>query len=495
MQRSSLVQRAFVLRPEGMGRRVATGAGFQFLGLALRTILTIGSTAILARLLLPADFGYIAMATVVTEFAALFGAFGFTNVLIQRRVINRVQLDTVFWATLAVGSALSLAVFLLSFAAGWLFADPAVGPILRFLCLNFVLGSLTAVPWVVMARLMRFRTEFWINIGTVIARISAAVGCALAGFGLWSLVVGALVGALTNAVLGFVNVPYRPRWRFQWTLISSTWRTSGSYFGGSVMYYLNTSVDLLLIGRQLGPTPLGYYQNARSLTDEIRARIATPIQHVLFPAFSALQSERERFQQLVIRASRLLAAVVIPVGVGVSANATNLVLVLYGEPWRPMIPVMAMFGISAAVRASTAIATPLFNAHDRVSLALRYNVLGTLLLIVGVYFALPWGIDGVAVAMAGASFYALVPLRRAFALIDLNARDITSVLGPPTLASAVMWLAIESLARWGGPSSPALGLFAHVVAGALTYLLVLHLISRRYLQDLLQVRALFKRPS
>ena len=87
------VQRAFGLRTSNIGQQVASGAGFQFLGIALRTVLTIGSTAILARLLTPADFGYIAMATVVTELAALFGAFGFTNVLIQRRSINRLQMS------------------------------------------------------------------------------------------------------------------------------------------------------------------------------------------------------------------------------------------------------------------------------------------------------------------------------------------------------------------------------------------------------------------
>ena len=112
----NLVRSAFVLNSDDLGRRVVSGAGYKFLGIALRTAITIGSTAILARLLSPADFGYIAMATVITEFAGLFGAFGFTNVLIQRRVISRLQLDTVFWATLAVGIVLAGVVFGLSAA-------------------------------------------------------------------------------------------------------------------------------------------------------------------------------------------------------------------------------------------------------------------------------------------------------------------------------------------------------------------------------------------
>ena len=86
-----------VLDTNELGRRVVSGSTYTFLGIFLRTAMTIGSTAVLARLLTPADFGYIAMATVVTELAALFGNFGFSSVLIQRRVVARLHLDTVFW--------------------------------------------------------------------------------------------------------------------------------------------------------------------------------------------------------------------------------------------------------------------------------------------------------------------------------------------------------------------------------------------------------------
>ena len=493
-QRRSLIQRSLVLRTGDIGRRVISGAGYQVTGIVLRTTITVASTAALARLLMPADFGYIAMATVVTEFAALFGAFGFTNVLIQRRVITRLQLDTVFWASLGIGSVLTLAVFLASFLTSWLFADPQVGPLLRVLCLSFVLNSFSAVPWTVMSRLMRFRTEFWINITNVVVRTSATVSCAWFGFGVWSLVVGALVGSVVGGVLSFVFVPYLPRFRFYLPLLMGTWRTSGGYLGNTLLYYASSNIDLLLIGRQLGAAPLGYYQNARSLTDEIRARIAMPIQHVLFPALSALQNERERIQQLVLRAGRLLAAVVVPVGLGVSVNATELVLVLYGEMWRPMIPVMAFFGLSAALRAATAIASPLFNANDRVGLALRYNAIGAALLIGGVLLAMPYGLEMVAAAVAVVSLYSLVSFRAAFGLIGLGLRDMTQVLAPPLLSGVVMGLFTVASRQLAWSHEPAVLLPVHVVVGAFVYLSTLHLISGRYMQDVRQISAMvFKR--
>jgi len=467
-----------------LDEKVARGAGFQFLGIVLRTVITIGSTAILARLLTPADFGLVVMATVVTELAGLLGAFGFTNVLIQRSSISRLQLDTVFWATLGVGGLLTLLVLALSFVSGWLFADPMVGSLLQVLCLTFVIGSFTSVPWVVLSRSMLFKLEFLINITTVIVRTTAAVISAWMGLGVWSLVVGALVGSVTSVVLNYLAVPYRPRLRFHAPLLTRTWRTSGGYFGSTALYYVSMNLDLLLIGRALGAAPLGLYQNARSLTDEIRARIAIPIQHVLFPAFSALQGDVVRFRDLVLRAGRLLAAVVIPIGFGVSANAAELVLVLYGSKWTAMTPVMAMFGLSAALRASTAIASPIFNASDRVGLAFRYNLIGSALLMVGVFVALPWGIEGVAIAVALTSTYSLVILHAAFRLLGLTWRDMVAVLGPPTLAASAMWLVTFGLRQLEWTALPAAALAGHVLVGALVYLVCLLLVSRRLWGDL-----------
>ena len=491
MHRRTWVQQSYVTRSQDIGQRVAYGAAYQFLSIGLRTAITIGSTAILARLLTPADFGYVVMATVVTELAALLGAFGFTNVLIQRRSINRLQLDTVFWISLGIGIVVTGVVGLLSFTTGWLFADPKVGELLRVLSLNFILNSFVAVPWVVLSRLMRFQVDFWIQLVVVVLRTFAAIVFALWGWGMWSLVMGAVVGAVANAVLSFSVVRYWPRLRFHWPVLMSSWRSSSGYLGNTLLYYLNSNLDLLLIGRVLGATHLGYYQNARSLTDEIRGRIAAPIQHILFPAFSALQVDHVAFRGLVMRASRLVAAVVVPIGFGVSANAEYLVRLLYGAQWLPMVPVMTMFGLSAAMRASTAIASPLFNANDRVGLGFKYNVIGTIILMAAVLVTMPSGIETVAAGVAVASIYPLVSMRAAFALIGLRTVDMMSVLAPVVAAAALMWLV-----TWVAPMiagslgyrldgmSTALRLLLQVVLGAVVYICAVYCLSQPLRNDL-----------
>lgn len=441
--------------------------------------------SVLARLLTPADFGYIAMATVVTELAALFGGFGFTNVLIQRRVINRLHLDTVFWAAISVGALLAATVFFLSFVAAWFYADPLTGELLRVLCITFPLNSATNVHEAIVGRLMRFKIEFLIQISSIAIRGVAAIGFAYLGFGVWSLVAGALTGAAVSFCCYWLAVPYRPRFRFHGAYLVTNWKTSSSYFSSGLLYYINTNLDLVLIGRVLGASALGYYQNARSLTDEIRARIAMPLQRVLFPAFSAIQSDRERLQQSVMRSGRLLAAIIIPVGLGLSAISEELVPVLYGDQWLAMIPVLSLFGLSAAVRGATAIASPLFNSQNRVGLALKYNSIGTVLMIVGVLVGMPYGVVGVSIAVACSSLYSLVTFRIGLSLIGLGTKHVFRILGFPTLSATIMWLTITAIRPVTiGWENGRIGLLLlHILVGALVYAITLHLFSRQYFSE------------
>lgn len=483
------VRCAFVLSSHNLASRVVRGAGFTFLGIAIRTLITIGSMAFLARLLVPADFGYVAMATVVTEFAALLGGFGFSNILIQRKRICRIQLDTVFWAGVVVGATLTLAVWCMSYATGWLFSDSFAGELLRVMALTFLLGGMTHAHEALLSRLMRFHVEFWIQLLVIFIRSVVAVLCAFSGMGVWSLVIGALAGALANVILMVVAIPYWPRFRFHGAYLAETWQISGSYLGNGFLYYISMNIDVMIIGRGLGPGALGYYQNARSLTDEIRGRIAMPLQRVLFPAFSALQGDFGRLQASVLRSGRLLAAFMIPIGVGIAAVAEELVPVLYGDKWLAMIPILKMFGFSAAIRSSTAIASPLFNSQNKVSLGFKFNLVGLVLTIGAVYFSIPYGIEAVATAVAVTSMYAMVTFIVGIRLIGMTINHLFKIFMAPVFASVVMWLAIShareifvSLKLVESMHLPAL-----VLLGATIYSMALILVSPGYLQELRSV--------
>lgn len=483
--RSGIVRRALVLRSTDLRRRVVSGATYTFLGIFLRAALTIGSMTVLARLLTPADFGHIAMATVVTEFAALFANFGFVSVLVQKRRIRRIHLDTVFWASAMLGAALTIIVFLLSYPAARFYGDPLTGELLRLLCITFIFGKLGAVHGAILTRLMQFRTVFLIESSTVTIRIIVAVTFAWQGYGVWGLVAGSIAGSLAHVLLNLLFVPYVPRFRFHTRYIASTIGTSSSYFGGGLLFYINANIDLFFIGRALGATALGYYQNARSLTDEVRSRLAIPLQRVLFPAYSSIQNDQGRLQRSVLRSGRLISAVVFAAAVGISAVSEEIVPLLYGPQWLAMIPVVKVLGLGAALRGASSIATPIFNAGNRVGLALIYNTIGTSILTTAVIVTMREDIQTVANVIALTSLYSIVTLRAGFKLIGLGSVALISMLGAPVFASSAMWGAITALrvvaSEW--IASSALLLLLHVAVGAAVYCVVLLALSPSYFAD------------
>ena len=493
--RLTSIQRSFRPSSHDLARTVVHGATFTILGVAIRTLITVGSTAILARLLSPADFGLIAMATVITELGALFSNFGFGSILIQRPNISRIQLDTVFWVALGLGAVLTVAVYLLSILASRIFNEATVGDLLKFMCMTFVFEQLTVVPHSVLSRILQFRKEFLVQVGALLCRASTAVVLAWMGFGVWSLAAAGVAASFTRMCLYTLLIGYCPRLRFSSAFLASTWRTSGGYFGNGILFYINTNIDIFLVGRMLGASSLGMYQNARSLTNEIRARIAIPLQQVLFPAFSILQNEKDRFRNGIVRSGRLLSLVVVPIGFGVAAVAEELVPLLYGNQWLAMIPALKIISIGAGIRATTTVANPIFNATNRVGLSFRLFFVGTVITTVSIVISSRWGLLGVAYALLFSTAVAMLFFRIALGLLQLGSKQLWQMLGPSAVSAILMFVTVVSARDFVYGLAGALPMrFAILVAvGVAIYATSVLTMSPAYLGEVLDVMSKLRR--
>lgn len=481
----SRVQKAFHPTADNLGRRVVNGAAFTFLGIALRTTVTVGSMAVLARLLTPADFGHIAMATVITELAAVFANFGFGSILIQRARISRIQIDTMHWSAVGLGVILTALVFGLSFVGSHFFQDDLVGPLLRVLCLSFILEEFTMVPRSLLARCMLFKEDFYIQSGTMLARAGTAMAMAFSGFGVWSLALGALAGLLVQTCAYQAMTGYCPRARFSTSFLRSTWRTSSGHFGNGTLFYINANLDLMLVGRTLGANMLGQYQNARSLTDEIRARMVQPLQKVLFPAFSAIQNDADRFRDGILRSGRLLALTFMPMGFGVAAVAPELVRVLYGRQWLPMIPILEVISIAAALGAAASISSAIFNATNRIELSFKLFFVSTLLTIAFMLLGSRWGLMGIAWSRLALAALALIVFRISLGLVNMHTRHLWQIVGPPCIAAGLMWWLLGWARDWMQPrvSGDATQLGCLITLGMAIYVLISLVISPHHVRD------------
>ena len=282
---------------------------------------------------------------------------------------------------------------------------------------------------------------------------------------------------------------YCPRPKFSTSFLRSTWRTNGGYFGNGILFYVNTNLDFMLIGRTLGASMLGQYQNARSLTDEIYVRMVQPLQRVLFPAFSAIQNDADRFRDGILLSGRLLALTFIPMGFGVAAVAPELVRVLYGVQWLPMIPILQVISIATGLGAAASIGSPIFNATNRIGLSFQLYFIGTLLTIAFMLFGSQWGLMGIAWSRLALAGVGLVFFRISLGLVNMRSEHIWQIMGTPTIAAGLMWwllgVARDAMQPWLLGSAAQLACL--IVLGMASYVAVLLLISPQHVRAVKEV--------
>jgi PST family polysaccharide transporter len=264
------------------------------------------------------------------------------------------------------------------------------------------------------------------------------------------------------------------------------WRTGGSYFGSAALFFLESNVDTATVARAFGVTQLGFYQTAFALPEELRSRMALAVQRVLFPAYALVQSDHSAFQSGVLRSIRLLATMIVPMGVGMAVLAEPIVRVLYGDQWLAVVPLLQIVAIVGIVRALQAPLGDIYKAKGRPDLDFKVGLGLAPLLVLAVLLGSLWGTLGVAGGVLMFNVALLASTYRALRLIELDPGKVFRALLPATAAAAFMGAgllglnAISAIPR----STVLLELVASVTIGVLLFGGTLLLISRRTIDDL-----------
>lgn len=486
----SLVQRCFHVERHELARRVASGVAWQFGLSGLRVIATIGSTAVLARLLSPSDYGLVAMTTVVVEVAGLFSNLGFGAILIQKRRLARVDLDAVFWASLIIGAVVGLLVCIAAYPVAWFFKEPRLVELLWLSALSLVIQQMTVVPSAVISRLLLFRLEVLLQAGQLLVRIAIAIALAWAGAGVWSLVISPFAAIVLYTTIVLSVTGYCPRRRLNRSFIAENWRMSGSFLGSGILHYVQSNFDFMVVGRRFGAEQLGYYQTAYSVPDELRNRLSGPLQRVLFPAYSLLQQDLIAFRDAVGRSQKMLAAVLLPIGAGLAVVAEEFVGVVYGARWAPVVPLLQVLAVGGALRATFSLVASIFYATGRPDLALKINLVSAPFVLGAILAGSEWGVIGVAWAMVLVMLPSFVSAHIAMKLIGGSLVTFLDAQWTPALGTLCMVLSlIVGKGLLSLSDSVAVALVLQIVVGGVIYLTTLVLIDRAFVKEGLAICA------
>jgi O-antigen/teichoic acid export membrane protein len=325
------------------------GASFMSMARIAGLVLRIGSTGVLARMISQSDFGLIGMTAVFTNFLAIFMDVGLSQATIQRPEINHRQISTLFWINVA------LSVFLAGLFAGaapliaMFYKTPVLVTIIPVLALSFLFGGLGLQHSALLTRNMRYSLLAIAEVGSSIAGVAAAIFMAKAGMGYWALVGLALAPPIVKSLILWLSLRWMPSLPSRGNGVRSMLKFGGDVLGFNIVNYFSRQAGSLLIGRYCGANPLALYDRAYSLLLMPLGQINGPLGAVSIPALSRLQNEPERFGRYYLNAILLICSLSIPVIVGLTLFADQVVLLWLGAKWMNTAEIFRLLAPAALI--------------------------------------------------------------------------------------------------------------------------------------------------
>jgi len=435
-----------------------------------KIVLQLLSMAILARLLSPSHYGVMALAYMVINFASLFRDLGTSAAIIQSRQLSDELKTSVFWLSSMLGLLLFALLALLAHPLALYYAAPDLDWVLALGALSFPIAGSTAIHQALLERSANFRVLTFVEVGAQAAGLGTAIAAALAGWGVYSLVVQILVITVTSATALVCLSPWRPKGPPRLQTLKSLMGFSGNLTGFSLINFVSRNADTAIIGRMLGAMPLGVYSLAYKLMLFPLQSITYVANRALFPELSKHQDDKIAFRALYFDAVHYVSLLAFPVMAGMWVARQEMVSVVFGSKWADLPAVLAWLAPAGIVQAVVSTTGTVFMAQGRTDVLFRLGLGAAVALVTAFVVGANTGIVAVAMCYFAANIFNFVP-QMYFTLRQMDSR-ITQLLPRllPASASCLIMISVCAGLNVMMASLPDLvRLAAMALAGAASY--------------------------
>ena len=396
------------------------------------------STLVLARMLLPADFGLVAMAMLLISALNLLVSFGFDVSLISNRDAGRDEFDTAWTFTVLFSAGCAVILGLLAIPTANFYHEPRLVFVILVLAVTFAIQGCANIGPVIFRREMRFDQEFKYLLSRRMSTVVVTIPLALIMQNYWALVIGQFSGTLLATVLSYIVSDYRPRFSLKAKVAlfhSSKWMVVNN-----VMGFINNNIAQFCIGRISGAQVLGVYSIGAEISSMPTTELIAPINRAAFPGYAKAANDINVLRNSFLKVISSIALFAIPAGLGILAVADLLVPAVLGWKWTDAIPVMqilAIYGVIQALQTNIGyIYLALGNLRRITIIGGIQAVLTLLLLIPSTYY---YGVRGAAWASLG-TIVLMIPVNQTLIArcLDLSATEFGKRLVRPLISALVM---------------------------------------------------------
>lgn len=295
---------------------------------------------LIARLLVPEDYGVIAMLNIFLAVSQTFIDSGFGSALIRKIDRTEVDFSTVFYFNIVVAVSFYLILFFSAPAIANFYNTPLLEPITKIAALNLIINSFSGIHNAKLSIVIDFKSRAKISIVTTLITGIFTLWMAYAGFGVWALVVQTLASSVIRTVLLWAIVKWYPKFVFSWNSFKELFSFGSKLLASGLLDTLYNNLYTLVIGKVFSSSTLGVYSKANSLAEFPSSNVTTVLQSVTFPVLSTIQNEEARLAEAYKRFLKLSAFVVFPMMVGLSAVADPFIRLVLTDKWESAIYIL-----------------------------------------------------------------------------------------------------------------------------------------------------------
>ena len=429
---------------ESLKHKTVKGVGWSFVDNIANSGITFLVGLVLARILTPAEYGVMAMVTIFIAISNSIVDSGFSNALIRKMKIERVDYNTVFYFNLVVSLFLYLVLFLCAPAISSFFKEPILVDVMRVIGWILVINALAIIPRTILVRNVDFKTQTKVSLISSILSGAIGIGMALTGFGVWSLVGQQLSRQLLNTMFLWFFCRWRPVWEFSVQSFKELFGFGSKLMLSGLLNTIYNDIYSLVIGRCYSAADLGQYTRASQFNTIFSSNLTTVVQRVSYPVLSSIQNEEDRLREAYRRVIKVTMLVAFACMLGLAAVAKPLLVLLIGEKWLPAVYFLQIICFSGMLHPLHAINLNILQVKGRSDLFLKLEIIKKIIATIPIVIGIFWGIELMLWGSVCSSFIAFFLNSYYSAPLigyptSRQIKDVTPTLGISFGVAAVMW--------------------------------------------------------
>lgn len=429
---------------ESLKKKALHGVTWSFIDNIANSGITFLVGLILARLLTPAEYGMMSMVAIFIAVSTSIIDSGFSNALIRKNDIKRIDYNTVFYFNLVISFLLYILLFLFSPLISSFFKEPVLTSVIKVLSWILIINALGIIPRTILTIDINFKIQAKASFISSILSGFVGIGMAFNGLGVWSLVGQQVIRQLLNTLFLWIYCRWRPVWEFSIESFNEMFGFGSKLMISGLIDTVYKNIYYLIIGHFYNSALLGQYTRAEQFKNIFASNLTSVVQRVSYPVLSSIQNEPERLREGYRRIIKITMLITFTCMIGLASVAESLILVLIGVKWMQAVPFLQIICFAGMLYPLHAINLNILQVKGRSDLFLKLEILKKMIAIAPIIAGVFWGIEFMLWGSVLTSFIAL--FLNSYYSADLinystwqQIKDVLPTLVVSCISAAAMW--------------------------------------------------------